>query len=73
VINIVTRNGASVDGVEASASGGSYETFSGRFTLGKKLQNGLEYLFSGTTYMSEGQARIFYREFDTPETNRGIA
>ncbi len=73
VINVITRSGASVNTVESSASGGSFETYSGRFTLGKKLTNGLEYLLSGTTYASEGPARLFYPEFNTPETNRGIA
>ena len=73
VINVVTRSGASVDGVEASADAGSFDTYSGRFTLGKKLANGVAYLFSGTTYTSEGPARLFYKEFDAPETNHGIA
>ena len=73
VINVVTRSGASVNGVEASADAGSFGTYSGRFTLGKKLANGLEYLVSGTTYASEGPARLFYKEFDAPETNHGIA
>src|SRR4029077_10984653 len=39
VINVITGNGTSVNGVEASASGGSFETYSARFTLGKKLAN----------------------------------
>lgn len=73
VINVVTRSGASVDGVETSASGGSYETYTGRFTLGKRLGNGLEYLLSGTTSASEGRSRLYYREFDSPKTNHGIA
>ena len=73
VINVVTRSGASVNGVEASVSGGSLETYSGRVTLGKKLANGLEYLFSATYYDSDGQDRLYYKEFDAPETNHGVA
>ncbi len=73
VVNVITRSGASVENVEASASGGSFETYSGRLTLGKKLANGFEYLFSATTYASDGAARLFYKEYDAPETNRGIA
>lgn len=73
VINVITRSGASVNWAEASASGGSFETYSGRFTLGKKLPNGIEYLLSGTTYASEGQSHLFYPEFNARETNRGIA
>lgn len=73
VINVVTRSGASVNGVEASTTGGSFETYSGRLTLGKKLANGFEYLFSGTTYATQGPAHLYFREFDAPETNHGIA
>ena len=42
-------------------------------TLGRKLANGVEYLFSTTSFASAGPSRLFYQEFDTPETNRGIA
>jgi outer membrane receptor for ferrienterochelin and colicins len=73
VINVVTRSGASVNGVEASTNGGSLDTFGGRVTLGKKLANGIEYLFSATYYDSDGRGRLFYKEFDAPETNHGIA
>jgi iron complex outermembrane receptor protein len=73
VINVITRSGASVNGVEGSVSGGSQESYSGRITLGKKLSNGVEYLLSATTYASEGQSRLFYREFNSPATNRGFA
>ena len=73
VINVITRSGASVGNAEVSAGFGSFETFSGRLTLGKKLANGFEYLFSATTHASEGPARLFYKEFDAPETNHGVA
>ena len=73
VINVITRSGASVGNAEVSAGFGSFETFSGRLTLGEKLANGFEYLFSATTHASEGPARLFYKEFDAPETNHGVA
>jgi iron complex outermembrane receptor protein len=73
VINVVTRSGASVNGVEASSSAGSFGTYSERLTIGKRLPCGVEYLFSGTNYASAGPARLYYKEFDTPETNHGLA
>lgn len=73
VINVVTRSGASVDGVEASVSGGSFDTFTGRATIGKKLANGLEYFASASAYFSNGPERLYFKEFDSPETNFGIA
>ena len=73
VINVVPRRGAGVDGVETSGSFGSFNARDGRFTVGKKFATGLEVLLSATTYESEGNHRLFYKEFDSPETNRGIA
>lgn len=73
VINVISRSGASVDGLEASVSGGSFATYSSRFTLGKKLPNGIEYLVSGTNYASEGNSHLYYKEFNSRETNRGVA
>lgn len=73
VINIVTRTGASVAGAEVSGSAGTYDTYSGRFTYGEKFKNGIEVLISGTNYSSAGQERLFFKEFNRPETNFGIA
>jgi outer membrane receptor for ferrienterochelin and colicins len=73
VINIVTRDGASVNGVELSTNAGSLNTYAGRITLGKKFSNGIEYLISGTYYDSEGHDHIFFPEFDNPSTNNGVA
>jgi len=73
VINVVTRSGASVNGIEAATSAGSFDTYTGRVTLGKKLSNGLEYLVSATAYFSEGPESLRYKEFNSPETNSGIA
>ena len=73
VINVVTRSGASVNGVEGSVSAGSFDTYTGRVTLGKKLSNGLDYLVSATAYFSDGPKSLFYPDFNSPETNNGIA
>ena len=73
VINVVTRSGASVDGLEASASAGSFDTYTGRVTLGKKLANGLDYLVSASAPFSDGPERLFYKEFNGPATNNGVA
>lgn len=73
VINVVTRSGASVNGLEASASGGSFDTYTGRVTLGKKLANGLDYFVSATASFSNGPDHLYFKEFDSPATNFGIA
>lgn len=72
VINIITRRGRDLDGLEISAGGGGLDTYSARLTYGKQFQNDLELLVSGTTYGSAGQRRLYYQEFDDPTTANGI-
>src|SRR2546425_4367455 len=48
VINVVTKSGRDFRNGEASIAAGSFDTYKGRFTLGRKLSNGFEYLLSGS-------------------------
>jgi outer membrane receptor for ferrienterochelin and colicins len=73
VINIITRKGSQVNGVEASGEYGSYDTYKARVSIGKAFTNGVEFLLSGTYYDSEGPDQLYYKEFDTPDQNNGIA
>lgn len=73
VINIFTRPGAGYGGLEASVEGGSFETFRGRLSYGKHFTNGLELVLSGTWQDSAGEQRLFYKEFDQPANNNGVA
>lgn len=73
VINVITRTGKQVDGVEGSGAYGSYNAGSGRVTVGEQFTNGLQFLLSGTIYNSEGQDDLFYPEYNTPAQNNGIA
>ncbi|MEA3208738.1 MAG: outer rane receptor for ferrienterochelin and colicin [Chthoniobacter sp.] len=73
VINVVTRTGGDVGGAEVSGSAGSFDTYSGRFTFGRKFANGVQLLLSGTDYQSAGPSRLYFKEFDARETNHGIA
>jgi outer membrane receptor for ferrienterochelin and colicins len=71
VINVITRNGADLHGVELSSAAGSFDTYNGRITYGNDFSNGLEMLLSGSIMNSKGQDRLFFQEFAT--TNNGIA
>ncbi|HYG36200.1 MAG TPA: TonB-dependent receptor, partial [Clostridia bacterium] len=73
VINVVTKRGHQLNGAEASAEAGSFDTYKGRFTVGKNFANDLELLLSGTWYDSAGARRLYYAEFDDPLTNDGLA
>jgi outer membrane receptor for ferrienterochelin and colicins len=73
VINVVTRQGRQLDGVEASGEYSSFDTYKMRATFGKLFTNGVEVMLSGTYYDSAGQSRLSYKEFDTPIQNNGVA
>jgi len=73
VINIITRPGNSYGGVELSGEVGGFETYKGRFSFGNRFTNGIELVLSGTWSESAGESRLYYREFDAPTSNNGIA
>ena len=73
VINIITKRGRNYDGLEVSGDVGSFNTYKGRISYGKKLANNLEMMLSGSYMQSDGNDSLYYPEFDDPETNNGIA
>jgi iron complex outermembrane receptor protein len=73
VINIITKQGKNFKGPEVSGEAGSFYTYRSRLTYGNFFQNGLEVLFSGSYYHSKGDQHLFFKEFDDPTTNNGVA
>ena len=73
VVNVITKRGRDLDSTEVSTEAGSLDSYKGRVSYGKRFDNGLETLLSGTFYDSEGHDRLFYPEFNSPATNNGIA
>ena len=73
VLNVITKRGRDIKGVEGSWENASYTSNKGRVTYGQKLSNGLEFIASGSYLYSVGQENLFYPEFNTPATNNGIA
>ncbi|MBI5605353.1 MAG: TonB-dependent receptor [Deltaproteobacteria bacterium] len=71
VVNVITRRGKAMKALEVSGEAASYNTFKTRLSYGNQFNNKLDMLLSGTAYDSKGQ-RLFFKEFDTPETNNGI-
>jgi len=71
VINVITRRGGDLNGLEVSADAASFDTYKGRLTYGGSFRNGIEALVSGSIHDSNGD-RLFFKEFDTPENNNGI-
>ena len=72
LINIITKRGRDINGLELSADAASFNTSSGTITYGRKLKE-LEFLISSTFYGSRGHNSLFFSEFNTSETNYGIA
>jgi iron complex outermembrane receptor protein len=72
VINVITRNGKGIGGVEVAGSVASAQTGKGRATAGGVLDTGLDWILSATYYGSKGND-LYFPAFDTPETNNGVA
>jgi outer membrane receptor for ferrienterochelin and colicins len=73
VINVITKKGADVNGLEVAGGLGSFETNTERATYGKLLESGADVLISASRYDSGGPSNLFYPEFNDPTTNNGIA
>ncbi|MBU1137722.1 MAG: TonB-dependent receptor [Proteobacteria bacterium] len=73
VVNVITKKGRDLDGLETSVAVGSHRSYQGRLSYGKRYQNGLELLLSGSYYDSQGRTDLYYKEFDDPTTNNGVA
>ena len=54
VINVFTKRGAELNGVELAGSFSSLDTMSGRFSYGKRFKSGPELLLSASAYNSNG-------------------
>lgn len=73
VINIITKRGRDLDGVSVASDAASFGSYQSRASYGKTSVNGLDVLLSASFYDSRGQGRLFFKEFDAPATNNGIA
>ena len=73
VVNVMTKRGRDLQGLEVSGEAGTHDTYRARLSYGNRFQNGLEAVFSGTYYESDGEDRLFFEEFNDPDTNNGFA
>ena len=73
VVNVITKRGRDLGSTEVSGSAGSWNSYKGRLSFGKRYDSDLETLLSGAFYNSEGHSRLFFPEFQSPPTNNGFA
>lgn len=72
VLNIITKQGKGLRGVEASGYAASFGTDRERVAYGEKFDNGLDVMFSASRFDSQGQ-NLFFPEFNSSPTNNGVA
>lgn len=72
VINVITRTGKGVGGLEASGELASFQTGKGRLSYGRRFANDLELLVSVSGYASRGRNQ-HYPEFESPGVSDGVA
>jgi outer membrane receptor for ferrienterochelin and colicins len=73
VINVITKNGADINGTQVEGGLGTYATNTERVTYGKRLNNGADVLLSASRYASDGPPNLFFPEFNQPLNNNGVA
>ncbi len=71
VINVITKDGKTLNGLELSGEVASFDTWKSRVTYGNRFDNGLDLLVSATKGDSEGQ-ELYFKEFDDPATANGL-
>jgi outer membrane receptor protein involved in Fe transport len=71
VINIVTKKGADVDGVETTLTGGTQDTAQANILFGKKFANGWDVIGDFNGYSSQGDTAIHYDGVTDPAHNYG--
>jgi outer membrane receptor for ferrienterochelin and colicins len=71
IINIVTRAGRDMRGVEVSAAVSQNSTYKAQAAYGKRFNNGFE-LFAAASVLSSQGADLYFPEFNRPAWNKGI-
>lgn len=72
VINIITRSARDMNGAQVSVEAGSHGMRKARASYGWRDEEGAELLLSATSYRHDGE-NLYFPEFNTPATNKGIA
>ena len=71
VVNVITKDGKTLDGLEVSGEVGSFDTQKGRISYGNVFDNGLNLLVSATKGDGDGP-QLYFEEFDDPATADGL-
>lgn len=72
VVNVITKKGKQLKGWVASADAGSGEAYKQRLSYGRRFDNGLDLILSGSHYDRDGED-LYLPQFDDPASNNGVA
>jgi iron complex outermembrane receptor protein len=72
VINVVTRDGSGLSGVQGAFAGGTQGERRARTSYGWHGQNGADLLLSASAFTRAGRD-LYFPEFDAPDTHGGVA
>jgi iron complex outermembrane receptor protein len=72
VINIITRDGTGLPGIQAAVGAGSERERKARVSYGWHGQNGADLLLAASSFARAG-SDLYFPEFDTADQNNGIA
>jgi outer membrane receptor for ferrienterochelin and colicins len=73
VVNVITRHGKGLKGVELATEAGSLHTYKGRISYGNSFNNDLALTMSGSYLDSHGRRNLYYPQYNDPATNNGVA
>jgi outer membrane receptor for ferrienterochelin and colicins len=73
VVNVISKRGAHVSAGDVQLEAASLDTYKVRASHGWSDADGRDLLLSVTRYQSGGHGSLYFREFDAPETNDGVA
>ena len=73
VVNVITKRGAALNGVQTSGELGALGEYASRISFGRKLKNGTDLLLSVSATNIAGERNIYFPEYDASKTNYGIA
>jgi outer membrane receptor for ferrienterochelin and colicins len=72
-VNVITRTGASLNGASFNVETGTLGSQLVRGSAGRRLENGMDFALAGAHERSTGITQLYLPEFDTPDSNGGIA
>ena len=72
IINVITKKGSDFNSAQIAGDVFSHGGHKQRVSVGRKLDNGLDVLFSASWLKSDGQD-LYFPYFDTPTQNKGWA